>query len=547
MSLPNPPGSETATRRRRWPRRLAIASIAAILVVALAPTLVSFAPVRRAVLAVVPTRVHGTISAGAASFGWFSGPKLDDLEIRSDAGETLLSVPHVELDRPLWRLACAPSDLGAIRAERARLRLLLTDQGSNLEDVLGIPIKLKRSGQDGERQVAPAPAAPASAPAPRPAPHIHRQLDFRLVDASVVWRTPEAAQEWSVEHINLALGLRPAWSTASGFSEVLVERGKVLDHCQLSPGMCNDVLKYVAPILSKVTRAEGEISIDLDDWRLPLGHPDRAELSGRLSLHNVDVGPGPFVSKLAEALHVPPDVAMARESIVSFQMTGGRIEHRDLAFDLPGVHVRTSGSVGLDRTLDLVAEVELRLPDKLLAESPLAKSLAEKSLKIPIGGTLSKPQLEAGFVRDLGLAKLFDKLQNLGLKLPGGKAAAEASTQDADGKLLSQETVELLEELLGKWGERRRAKQDDRQPQPESAEPSEKQRPLEKLRDRLRRARKGDAQTPTSERQHIKPYVHRSQRVVLKRRQTTPDVSRNSPTTGTREPRLAPTGYRMLE
>lgn len=484
--------SGTAKKPRRWRRGLAIAVGLLALLVALGPTLVSFGPIRRVALAVVPSRVRGTISIGAASLGWFTPPKIEDLEIRSNAGEPVVSIARIAFDRPLWRLAWQPSDLGEIRADRARLRLVLADGGSNVEEVLGIPIRIKPAD---EREGAAGRAAPPPE-APRPAPEIRRRLDLRLTHAEVVWRTPEASQDWSVAGINLALGLRPARTTESGLPEVLVERGKVLDHCQLSPGMCNDALKYVAPVLSKVTRAEGEISLDLDDWRLPLAHLEQGELSGRLSLHNVEVGPGPFVSALAEALHVPPDVAMARESIVQFEMVEGRIAHRDLEFDLPGVHVRTSGSVGLDRSLDLVAEVELRLPEKLLAGSPLARSLSEKTLKLPIGGTLSKPRLDAAFIRELGLAGLFDKLQGLGVKLPGksGSAGDDSSAEASGGKLLSDDAVELIEDVLSKWGERRRAKRDDNPPQPESAEPNDKKRPLDRLRDRLRKATEQSAQ-----------------------------------------------------
>ncbi|HVW36073.1 MAG TPA: hypothetical protein VHB99_02170 [Pirellulales bacterium] len=496
-----------AKGRRRWRRWLAIAFALTLAIVALGPYLLSWEPVRRLVLAVVPSRVHGTISTGSASLGWFMPPQVADLEIDSRSGESLLSVGRIELERPLWRLAWAPSDWGEVRVEQARLRLVLTADGkSNVEEVLGIPIKIKRTSGGGGGDAARANSAPAP---PRPAPNIRRKLDLHLSDAEVVWRTPEATRDWSVAGINLAVGLRPAWSTASGLPEILIQRGKVLDHCQLSPGLCNDALKYVAPILSKVTRAEGEISIDLDDWRLPLGHPEQGELGGRLSLHNVDVGPGPFVRKLAEALHVPPDVAMARESIVRFELVNGRIEHHDLEFDLPGVHVRTSGSVGFDRSLDLLAEVELRLPEKLLSESQLARALSEKTLKSPIVGSLTEPRLDAGFVRELGLAKLFDKLESLGAKLPGekaadGKATDGGSSADAgDGQLLSTETVELLEDMLAKWSERRRSKRQESlenraeagadQPEVEEAKPKTAKRPLERLRDRLRRPPRDDA------------------------------------------------------
>ena len=506
MSPRNWGSSGIAAVRAHWRRWLAVAFALALTVAALGPTLLSLGPVRRLVLAVVPSRVHGTISAGSTSLGWFTPPRIGNLAIDSNAGDPLLSVDRIELERPLWRLAWQPSDWGEVQVEQARLRLVLTADGkSNVEEVLGIPIKIKRPG--GGTDVAHKTSTPAPPPQPippSPAPNIRRKLDLRLSDAEVVWRTPEATRDWSVAGINLAVGLRPAWSTASGLPEILVQRGKVLDHCQLSPGLCNDALKYIAPILSKVTRAEGEISIDLDDWRLPLGHLEQGELGGRLSLHNVDVGPGPFVRKLADALHVPPDVAMARESIVRFELVDGRIEHHDLEFDLPGVHVRTSGSVGLDRSLDLLAEVELRLPEKLLSESQLARTLSEKTLKIPIVGTLAEPRLDASFVRELGLAKLFDKLESLGAKLPGGKTSEESSPADAsDGKLLSADTAELLEDLLSKWSERRRNKRqqtaEDRaaaeseQPEADAAQPKSKKRPLERLRDRLRRPARDDA------------------------------------------------------
>jgi hypothetical protein len=133
----------------------------------------------------------------------------------------------------------------------------------------------------------------------------------------------------------------------------------------------------------------------------------------------------------------------------------------------------------------------------------LARSLAEKTLKIPIGGTLARPRLEAGFVRELGLTALFDKLKGLGVKLPGGKAPDDSSPDQDGGKLISADTVELLEDLLGKWSERRREKRsaaaDGDAPQsaqkPGAEGEAPKKRPLDRLRDRLRRSKKPAEET----------------------------------------------------
>ena len=58
-----------------------------------------------------------------------------------------------------------------------------------------------------------------------------------------------------------------------------------------------------------------------------------------------------------------------------------------------GSTIRTCGSVGLDGLLSLLAEMPV--PPKLIANTPVAGALKDKSIQLPIGGTLDKPVLDA--------------------------------------------------------------------------------------------------------------------------------------------------------
>ena len=154
-------GPNVSPPRRRWRRRLLAAAGAALLLVVMAPYLFSWGPCRRLILSVVPTRIHGTISAERASAGWFSAPVLEEFAIRADSGEPLISVESVELEQPLWRLLSHPSDLGRIKAEHPRVHLLLREQGSNFEDVFHIPIRLRPAADQAARRQ-PAAEKPAA-------------------------------------------------------------------------------------------------------------------------------------------------------------------------------------------------------------------------------------------------------------------------------------------------------------------------------------------------------------------------------------------------
>lgn len=201
-----------------------------------------------------------------------------------------------------------------------------------------------------------------------------------------------------------------------GPAELTIPAGASASQIQLTPEMCDQGLKFVAPILAGVTRADGQFSVDLDKCRLPLADPKQGDLAGRLTVHSVTVAAGPLVQELAVLLQRPSEVKIQQQSVVPFQMYQGRIYHRDLQLVFPEFTIRTYGSVGLDQTLALMAEMPV--PPKWLGSNPLGTALTNQTIKLPIGGTLAAPKLDekalaqasGQFIRDSATNLLKDEV-----------------------------------------------------------------------------------------------------------------------------------------
>jgi hypothetical protein len=164
--------------------------------------------------------------------------------------------------------------------------------------------------------------------------------------------------------------------------------------------VCTSLLKYIAPVLADVTTAQGEFSIDLDGCRIPLGDLAKGEVAGRFTIHTMEVGPGPLVRQFAVFLGRETPARLRQESTVVFRMSHGRVEHQGLELIFPEFTVRTSGSVGLDQTLNLVAEMPV--PPKWLENRPvLSQTFRDQTIRVPITGTLGKPQLDQRVLADL--------------------------------------------------------------------------------------------------------------------------------------------------
>ena len=126
--------------------------------------------------------------------------------------------------------------------------------------------------------------------------------------------------------------------------------------------------------------------------------PQQARGSGRLTVHAIQLDAGPLTKAVASVLQLQaPAIRLIDNSVVPFLMADGRVEHRDLVFRLKNTTVETSGSVGLDQSLDMM--VAISLSGSLLGNGPLAEAIRQHPIRLPLRGTLSHPRIEPAALR----------------------------------------------------------------------------------------------------------------------------------------------------
>jgi translocation and assembly module TamB len=215
--------------------------------------------------------------------------------------------------------------------------------------------------------------------------------------------------------------------------EATLAKGRVIEHAHLTPAACGSALGYAVPVLAGVAQADGDISLDLQSGRLPLDDPAKGDVIGWFTLHSAQVSAGPLVQELSVLLNGPPTLTLAKDNIVPFRLLNGRVYHTGLELHFPELTIRTSGSVGLDGSLSLIAEMPV--PPKWLASGKLAKAaVGKETIRLPIGGTLSHPKIDEQALRTAS-ARF------------GRDAGENAIQQETDGKV-KNETEKGLRKLF---------------------------------------------------------------------------------------------------
>ena len=179
-------------------------------------------------------------------------------------------------------------------------------------------------------------------------------------------------------------------------AEVSFAKGKVVDHARLTPAVCASALGYALPVIANAGHAEGEISAILDDNRVPLADVTKATMKGQIVVHRAAVGPGPVVTEIMKLTGSTSTVmTLANEMSVPVRVEGGRVYHENLAMTVNGYAIKTTGSVGFDGSLAMVADVPIPGTFPGFKNNPvLKKALEGKIVKVPLTGTVAKPVVD---------------------------------------------------------------------------------------------------------------------------------------------------------
>lgn len=385
------PQSQSSTQRRGFlssqvRASLATAAVVGMLGLASVPWLLSSPARVSSLVAKAMPKLQADVRFEEVKLGWLGPLILDGIHVvPHDGSREAITIKRVEISHGLAGILLSLGDLGRVRVEGLDANVVFdANRNSNLKGLV-------RPAADADVRAAGSPNAARRSP-------VRLQLD--VVGAIVRISGPWSPEQWVSDPIHVRATLGPA---ANGqWSEWNVEPVQLLADARLEPAVAQGVLAYIAPIMADATRTGGQFSLRLNGATLPVGAPEGAQLSGVLAMHAVDLGPGPLVTRIIEALPInlpaPPAIRIADQSHVEFQLAERRVWHKGLAFGVPlakpgqRLDLQSSGSVGLDdKALDL--KLDLPIPADLPQDRPLLASLAGRTFSVRVGGMLGEPRV----------------------------------------------------------------------------------------------------------------------------------------------------------
>ncbi len=325
------------------------------------------------------------ITVGRASIGW-SGPiVLEDVHVlpRNGAAEPI-AIARIEGSHGLAKMLLTLGDLGTFRVQGLDLHVIFRgNRKSNLTGLFARP-EPSASGDSSSsgRKLSPV------------------RVRVEVEDAVARIDGPWSPEQWVSDPVDVVATLGPAQE--GNWSEWTIEPVELLSRAELKPSVAQGILAYIAPVLAEATRTAGLFSLRLEGGRFPVGDPAAGTLSGVLSMHAVDLGPGPLVRNVVDTLPIglrpPESIRIADDANVVFRLENRRVWHDGLEFGVPlaqagrRLDIESSGTVGVDDgELDL--KLVLPLPLDMPANRPVLQALAGKSISVGVGGVLGRPKV----------------------------------------------------------------------------------------------------------------------------------------------------------
>ena len=330
-----------------------------------------------------------------ASLGYFSPTSVSNLKIQTNDQKATVSFQEIAADRSWLSMLLSRPNLGNFRFDKPYVDITAQKKGAT-----------ETTDAVSENGSSTTPLLP--------------NLTAEIVDAHVVVRSPpDATPPIDISGINANVRL----VRKEQLSVLILEPALVFDHQPLTPQLCGKGLQLIAPLLADEVDAAGEFSLNLTKCEIPVRATSdddvnkalATQISGQLQLHSASASLKntlaanalETVMKLA-GVNLPTTVTVAENVTVEFSVIDGRVHHSGLALVLPhgdrSIEILSSGSVGLDETLDLT--VSIKLPEGLLGKGAVRDALTSQPIHLAVTGTLKSPQLrvsgEQGILRSFG-------------------------------------------------------------------------------------------------------------------------------------------------
>ena len=185
------------------------------------------------------------------------------------------------------------------------------------------------------------------------------------------------------------------------------------------------MLSRIHPLFKGATALGGTLDLHMDQfaWPLDAAARNQAKFNGVMQFRELSMKSGGVLGKVLEVAKVAKKDMDLGDREIKFSCENGRITCSPTRFKVDGNEIELSGSVGLDQTLSYAALIPVT--EKLVGAEAF-KYLEGTTIRLPIGGTVSKP--------DLGTDVFAKALGDLTKQAVGN--AAKKAIQDNAGKLL---------------------------------------------------------------------------------------------------------------
>lgn len=363
----------------------------------LLPTLLGKTSLRDVVLNSLVDSDKLRLQSTSASLGYFTPTSVSGLEIKTLNRKSTVSFEQIAGDRSWFSMLASRPDIGKFRIERPVVDITINERAGGAKS--DIPSPGKASGS----QLLP-------------------NLTAQIVDAHLIVRTvTDQMPPIDVSGINATVRLK----RKNTLSILSLEPAVIFDHELLTPELCGEGLQLIAPLLADELSAVGEFSLQLTKCELPVvaatsNQAERAratQINGLLELHSASVSMRQTLA--SRALHIvkelagisiPGSLLVAENVTVKFSVIDGRVHHSGLALILPhgehSIEFVSSGSVGIDESLDLT--VSIKLPDGFVGRGTVRDMLTSQPILLAVSGTLDSPKLRVSAKQ--GVLKSFGNL-----------------------------------------------------------------------------------------------------------------------------------------